>query len=118
MSAKHPIAGAQPPHPHSKRLRVTGAVVLLLGLAIAGAVYGIRTRAGEPAEEELLAENATAESRQMEVLYGRMGLLTKELSEDLTRPGTQTLIIATVSILVAGGCFYFARLEDDDHEVR
>ncbi|HLZ53731.1 MAG TPA: hypothetical protein VKS19_04550 [Verrucomicrobiae bacterium] len=118
MPANPQTAGARPPHRHSKRLRVIGAVVLLLGLAGAGAVYWIRAHSGEPAEDELLAGNARAESRQMEILYGKMGLLTQELSDDLKQPGTQALLIATISILIAAGCFYFARLEDDDNEVR
>lgn len=115
MPANQQTAGAPPPHPYSKRLRRIGAAVLVLGFAVAGAVYGIRTRAGEPTEDELLAGNARAESRQMGVLYGKMGLLTQELSEDLKRPGTQALIIAAATIVIAAGCFYFARLEDDDN---
>ena len=36
----------------------------------------------------------------MELLYGKMGLLTMELSDDLKQPGTQALLIAAVSILL------------------
>ena len=118
MSANHQPADVNPPCPQAKRLRVIGVVVLVLGLLSAGAVYWIRTHSGEPTEDELLAGNARLESHQMGLLYGRMGLLTQELSDDLKQPGTQALIIATVSILIAAGCFYFARLEDDNKEVR
>ncbi len=118
MSANHPAAGANPPRPQAKRLRVIGVVVLVLGLLGAGAVYWIRTHSGEPTEDELLAGNARAESHQMGLLYGKMGLLTQELSDDLKQPGTQALLIAAVSILIAAGCFYFARLEDDNDEAR
>ena len=92
-------------------------VVLALGLLSAGAVYWIGTHSTELSEDDLLPGNARAESHQMQLLYGKMGLLTQELSDDLKQPGTQALIIATVSILVAAGCFYFARLSDDDSEV-
>ena len=91
--------------------------MLALGLLSAGAVYWIGTHSTEPSEDDLLPGNARAESHQMQLLYGKMGLLTQELSDDLKQPGTQALIIATVSILVAAGCFYFARLSDDDSEV-
>jgi hypothetical protein len=91
---------------------------LFLGLACAGAVYWAGTHSAEPSEDELLPGNAKAESHQMELLYGKMGLLTMELSDDLKRPGTQALLIASVSILAAAGCFYFARLTDDDAESR
>jgi hypothetical protein len=46
-----------------------------------------------------------------------MGLLTQELSDDLKQPGTQAFLIGAVSVLIAAGCFYFARLEDDSNEV-
>lgn len=118
MSVNHPKAGANTPRQQAKRLRVIGFVALALGLLGAGAVYWIRTHFGEPSEDELLAGNARMEAHQMGVLYGKMGLLTQELSDDLKQPGTQALIIAAVSILAAAGCFYFARLEDDNDQVR
>jgi hypothetical protein len=55
-----------------------------------------------------------AHTRQMEILYGKQGRLIEEWSNDLKQPGTQAVIIATVSIIVAAACFYFARLSDDD----
>jgi hypothetical protein len=54
-----------------------------------------------------------AESRQMGMLYGKMGLLIEDWTNELKRPGTQATLIASASILVAFGCFYFARLSDD-----
>ena len=108
-------ARPNPAGKQSKRLRMIGIVVLLLGLAAAGAVYWIGTHSAEPSEDELLPGNARAESHQMQLLYGKMGLLTRELSDDLKQPGTQAFLIAAVSILGAAGCFYFARLTDDNH---
>lgn len=95
-----------------------GVLVLALGLLGGGALYWIRTHSGEPTEDELLAGNTRVESRQMGLLYGKMGLLTQEWSDDLKQPGTQALIIAGLSVLIAASCFYFARLEDDNNEVR
>lgn len=91
-------------------------MVLLLGLVAAGAVYWIRTHFGEPSEDELLMGNARAESHQMGVLYGKMGILVLQWSDDLKQPGTQAILIAGVSILISAGCFYFARLLDDNAE--
>jgi hypothetical protein len=95
-----------------------GVMVLLLGLATAGAVYWIRTHSAEASEDDLLAGNVRAESHQMQLLYGKMGLLTMELSDDLKQPKTQAVLIATVSISAAAACFYFARLTDDDTGIR
>ena len=89
-------------------------MVLLLGLASAGTVYWRGTHSGEPTEDELMPGNARAEAHQMGLLYGRMGVLVSQWSDDLKQPGTQAAIIAGGSILIAVGCFYFARLLDDD----
>jgi hypothetical protein len=118
MSANQQPSDTPLPRNKTRRLRVAGIIVLLLGFTTAGAVYWIRTHAGEPAEDELLAENTRAQSRQMGILYGRMGVLTQELFEDLKQPGTQACLIAAVSILAALGCFYVARLSDEDDEAR
>jgi hypothetical protein len=57
-----------------------------------------------------------AESRQMGQLYGKMGLLIEDWTNDLKQPGTQATLIVATSILIAFGCFYFARLSDDVDE--
>lgn len=54
----------------------------------------------------------------MEILYGKMGVLTMELTDDLKQPGIRTILIAAVSILLATGYFYFAGPEDENDEVR
>lgn len=113
MSANHQSSEAAPPERQAKRLRRAGILVLLLGLATAGMLYWIRTHTG-PNEDDLLAGNAKAESYQMEMLYGKMGLLTHKLSEALKQPGTQACLIAAVSVLTALGCFYVARLSEGD----
>jgi hypothetical protein len=114
MSVNDQTAGPNPPRSRPGRLRTIGVTVLLLGLAAAGAVYWIGTHSGEPTEDELLAGNARAESHQMGVLYGKMGVLVSQWSDDLKQPGTQAVLIAGVSILIAAGCFYFARLLHDN----
>jgi hypothetical protein len=86
-----------------------GVLVLLLGLGGAGVVYWT----GSP-PEDLSADPATArayktEARDIEINFGKMGLILNDWMADLERPGTQAAIIALVSILVASGCFWFAR---------
>jgi hypothetical protein len=54
----------------------------------------------------------------MAMLYGKMGPVIEEWFDDLKQPGTQAEIIVAISILVATGCFYFARLSGHDNEPR
>jgi hypothetical protein len=44
----------------------------------------------------------------MGILYGKLGVLTEKLTEDLKQPRTQAIIVAALSLLVAFGCFHSA----------
>jgi len=118
MPVNDQTAGSNPFRKHPKRLKTAGVIVLLLGLAAASVVYWRGTHPSGPTEDDLLPGNARAETHQMGLLYGRMGILISQWSDDLKQPGTQAFIITAVSILIAAGCFYFARLLDDDTEIR
>jgi hypothetical protein len=52
----------------------------------------------------------------MGTLYGKQGELIEDWSNDLKQPGTQAIIIAAISVIIASGCFYFARLSENDDE--
>lgn len=96
------------------RLRIVGVVVLLLGLGGAGVVYWTGT-----APADLSADPATARAyktgeRNIEINFGKMGVMMNDWLEDLKDPATQAVIIAAASMLVAGGCFYFARLQEGE----
>lgn len=54
------------------------------------------------------------EERQMEILYGKQGELIEDWLNDLKQPGTQAIIIAVAAAIITAGCFYFARLLDDE----
>jgi hypothetical protein len=102
----------------STRLRRAGAIVLVLGLAGAGMVYWFGTRSPDLTDDPAMAGYSRAQTRQMGMLYGKSGLLIQEWLDDLKQPGTQAVLIAAISMLVATGCFYFARLSDDNGETR
>ncbi len=98
----------------SARLRLIGTIALVLGLGGAGTVYWLGTRSAGPGDDpSMLGFNRPAE-RQMGLLYGKMGTLIQDWSEDLKQPGTQAILILGFSALVAGACFYFARLPDHE----
>jgi hypothetical protein len=108
------------PHAASSRLRVrlrtAGVAVLLLGLVCAGAVYWTGMRGSEGMDERLLAGPSRAERHQIGLLYGKFGLRLIDLMDGLKDPGTQAVIIAVVSILIAGVCWYLARVLDQDED--
>jgi hypothetical protein len=110
----------KPPGPVSsgrrqaRRLRIIGIVVLLAGIAGAGMVYWMGTRSPDFSNDPTMAGYNRAETQQLGILYGKQGVLIQEWSDDLKQPGTQAIIIAVVSAIIASGCFYFARLSDDD----
>ena len=109
------------PHSSSKRaarLRVIGIIVLLLGLGSAGVVYWLGTRSPDVMDDLSMVGYNKAQMRQMGMLYGKMGPVIEEWFDDLKQPGTQAEIIVVVSILVAAGFFYFARLLGHDDEPR
>ena len=93
-------------------LRITAAVVLLLGIFGADLTYWLRTRSVDSPNPLPLAGEDKAATRQAQMMMGQQSVLMDEWGRDLARPGTQAAIIAVTAVLVAGGCFYFARLLD------
>jgi hypothetical protein len=94
----------------ARRLRITAAVVLVLGIFGADLVYWLGTRSAQTSDDPQMLGNEKAESRQAEILYGKQAGLIQEWSDDLKRPGLQAAIVVVSAVLVAAGCFYFARL--------
>jgi len=100
------------------RLRMIGIVVLVLGLGGAGLIYWLGTRSPDVMDDLSMVGYNKAQTRQMGMLYGKMGPVIEEWFDDLKQPGTQAEIIVVASTLIAAGCFYFARLLGHDNEPR
>jgi hypothetical protein len=100
----------------ARGLRIIAAVVLVLGIFGADLVYWLGTRSAEVSDDPQMLGNEKAESRQAEILYGKQASLIKEWSDELKRPGIQAVMVVVTAVLVAGGCFYFARLLDSGSE--
>ena len=103
-----------PSKQRARRLRLIGIIALVLGIAGAGILYWLRTRSPDLSDDLSMQGFNRAEQRQMGQLYGKSGLLIDEWADDLKQPGTQAVVIAGFSAVVFAGCFYFARLLDDD----
>lgn len=108
-SAAAPISSARR---QARRLRITAAVVLLLGIFGADLVYWLGTRAADSPNLLPVVGQDKGVTRQAEVIMGKEPMLMEELGRILKRPGTQAGIIVVTAALVAGGCFYIARLLD------
>ena len=98
------------------QFRITGIIVLLLGIGSAGVVYWLGTRSADLSDDLSMIGYNKPEERQMEILYGKQGKLIEDLSNNLKQPGTQAGIITAASVIIVAGCFYFARLLDYDDE--
>src|SRR5579863_4536853 len=96
------------------RLRIIAIAVLALGIAAAELVYWHGTRAAELPDDPSLLQNEKAISRQAGILYGNQAALVQSWSDELKRPGVQATIIVVTAALLAAGCFYFARLIEND----
>ena len=91
-------------------------MVLALGLGAAAAVYWLGTRSADLNDDLSMQGFDRAERRQMGMVYGNMGLLIQNFLDGLKQPGDQALLIVAVSVVVAAGCFYFARLAGEDDQ--
>ena len=58
------------------------------------------------------------EERQMAILYGKQGRLIEDLDRTLARPGTQAILLAMAALTVAAGCFYLARIAEEEAKPR
>jgi hypothetical protein len=93
-------------------LRIIAIVALVLGIFGADLVYWLGTRTVDEANPLPLAGEDKVETRRAEMLFGRQTVWLDEWGRDLKQPGAQAVIIFATAALVAGGCFYFARLLD------
>jgi hypothetical protein len=100
----------------ARRLRITGVIILLMGIAGAGIVYWLGTRSPDFSDDLSMVGYNKPQELQMKKLYGKSGELIEDWSDDLKQPGTQAIILVVTAALIAGGCFYFARLLDYDAE--
>jgi hypothetical protein len=98
----------------ARKLRIAGVILLALGIAGAGIVYWLGIRSPDLSDDLSMVGYNKPVERQMGILYGKSGELIEAWSNDLKQPGTQAIIIIVTAALVAGGCFYFARLLDYD----
>ena len=102
--------------------KALGVLVLLLGLGSAALIYGSAqhhpaTRSAGQAtsaveggwqDGTLAPQDSKKSSRDLELYYGKVGMLAVRLRDWFEQPETLAITIATVSTLAAVGCFLVA----------
>ena len=86
----------------------------MAGLAGAGAVYWLGSRPPDYSADPSMVGFRRSEERQMGMLYGKQGQLIEDFNESLKQPGTQALLIVVAAAVAAAGCFYFARILEEE----
>ena len=102
------------PRRRVRRYRITGVILLLLGISGAGLVYGLGSRSPDFSDDPAMMRFNRAEQRQMGILYGKQGQMIEDLTDSLKQPGTQAFLIVAAAAVIAAGCFYFARILEDE----
>jgi hypothetical protein len=100
----------------ARRLRLVGGLICVVGLMSAAIVYWRGTHAEDLSADPSMIGFDRASRRQVGVLYGKVGEMVEDLSDDLKQPRTQAIIIALLSGIIGAGCFYFAGLFEQDGE--
>lgn len=83
-------------------------MTLVIGIASACVLYWARTRTADVMDDPAMAGYSKPELMQMEVMYGKMGMMSSDLLNDLKQPKTQAILIVAISAVVAVGCFLLA----------
>jgi hypothetical protein len=115
VNAQTPFSSSSPKR-RARRLRITAAIILVLGIFGADLVYWLESRSAVISNDPSLLGNEKEESRQAEILYGKQAGLIRAWTDDLKQPGTQAILIVVAAALVACGCIYFASLMDSRPE--
>lgn len=101
----------------SGRLRITGAIVLTLGIIGAGIFYWNDVhRAAADNLDAVLDGYSRSSQHEMGVQMGTLGLIMLGWQETLARPITKALIIVAVTGLFASYFFRVAWVLDDDEK--
>ncbi len=113
MAARPPLIPPPDPRRIARQLRVTGRIVLIVSLVVAGRMAWTEWRRTEPTLEEVTPGYDAAERRQVGEMYGLFARDVWDVWSDVRRPYSAAAIIATSGVLVLWG---FNRLARRHHE--
>jgi hypothetical protein len=102
---------------HRATLNTLGVIILLLGLAAAGIIlWHAQHRSSQPTfslqggwqDTTLSREDSKRSNRDIEMYYGKIGLLSVKVQDWFAEPASLALIIASLSTLTALALFLAA----------
>lgn len=91
---------------------MTARVTLTIGVLAAGGIYWNGSRKNVSSDGLATLGFKKSEERQMGMLYGKQGEMIERWSNSLKQPGTQAMLVISVSLLLSGVCLYCARLSE------
>jgi len=109
VAARPPLIPPADPRRLARQLRVTGRIVFIISLFVAGRMAWTEWRRPEPAPEELIPGYDAAERRQVGEMYGLFARDLWDAWSDVRRPYPAAAIIATSRVLVLWGFNRLAR---------
>ena len=109
-----PLIPPADPRRIARQLRVTGCIVLVISLCVAGRMAWTEWRRTDPTLEELMPGYAAAESRQVGEMDGLFARDVWDTWSDLRRPYPAAAIIATAGVLVFLGFNRLARRHETE----
>lgn len=112
MAARPPLVPPADPRRIARQLRVTGRIVLIISLFIAGRIAWREWRRTEPTLEELMPGSNAAERRQVGEMGGLFARDVWDTWSDVRRPYPAAAIIATSGVLILWGFNRLARRHD------
>ena len=95
------------------KLNAIGVMALVVGLPIAAIIYGSgqsdsapqSNAAGDWQDSTLSTQDSKVSSRDVEMYYGKIGMLVVKLQDWSKRPTSWAILIATISTVTAVTCF-------------
>lgn len=82
--------------------------MLATGILSAGIVYWVESRSADLTDNSSLSAYYKTESRDRQIMYGKMGEIMDDFSTDLKDPATQAGLIIGLSGAVMAGFFFVA----------
>ena len=109
MAARPPLIPPADSRRIARQLRVTGRIVLIISLFVAGRMAWTEWRRTEPAPEELIPGYGADERRQVGEMYGLFARDVWDVWSDIRRPYPAAAIITASGVLVLWGFDRLAR---------